>query len=535
MVELARHVEPEQARQAPPERPTRRCPACGVRYPLDFLVCPIDATALELQGVTATDPMVGELLAGSFCITGVIGAGGMGRVYVAEHIRLPKRFAVKVPHEHFASHREAMARFEREAQTIARVGNEHVIDVVDVVRLKDGRPCMVTELLKGEDLGSLLDQVGKLPLPTAITISRQVCRGLAAAHAAGIVHRDLKPSNLFLVRREGGSVHVKILDFGVAKVLDGADLTRTGSVVGTPQYMAPEQARGSADVDSRADIYAVGAVLYRMLTGERPFPEEEPARTLTRLLTEDPRRPRDIDKTIPEGLEALVQRAMARAREDRPPSAQELDRLLADFDVQDPFGPARGLGMIAAMRDSAANEAATTVVVPNPQTLHAHGAEDVTRKARRARPVAVLLAIAVSLAAGAAVLTSVAMILRRVHGVTERQPLGETELLIASSAAGALSLFALITTIRVVIGRWRSAPAMQRLGHGLLTALAWLFVSCGALALGVAAYNVFALPLPAGWLAPADWLGWLDVGVVVLPTLLALIALAVGLRRVTRV
>ncbi|WP_437674800.1 serine/threonine-protein kinase [Sorangium sp. So ce131] len=530
--ELARHAAPDQARQALPERPARRCPVCGVRYPLDFLVCPIDATALELQGVTASDPMVGELLAGSFCITGVIGAGGMGRVYVAEHIRLPKRFAVKVPHEHFASHREAMARFEREAQTIARVGNEHVIDVVDVVRLKDGRPCMVTELLKGEDLGSLLDQVGKLPLPTAITISRQVCRGLAAAHAAGVVHRDLKPSNLFLLRRDGGSVHVKILDFGVAKVIDGADLTRTGSVVGTPQYMAPEQARGSAEVDSRADIYAVGAVLYRMLTGERPFPEEEPARTLTRLLTEDPRRPRDLDKTIPEGLEALIQRAMARTREDRPQSAQELDRLLADFDVQDPFGAARALGLTNAMRESGANDEIATVVVPNPQS---QGADDVTRKARRARPVAVLLAVGISLAAGAAVLTSAAMVIRMIYRIAERQPLGPTELVIVAGIAGGLTLLTFIATFQVLFGRWRSAPAMERLGQGLMSALLWLFVSCGVLALGVAAYNAFALPLPAQWLAPTDWLGWINVGVVALPTLVALVALLLALRRVTRV
>ncbi|WP_437295903.1 serine/threonine-protein kinase [Sorangium sp. So ce426] len=505
---------------------------CGVRYPLDFLVCPIDATALELQGVTATDPMVGELLAGSFCITGVIGAGGMGRVYVAEHIRLPKRFAVKVPHEHFASHREAMARFEREAQTIARVGNEHVIDVVDVVRLKDGRPCMVTELLKGEDLGGLLDQVGKLPLPTAITISRQVCRGLAAAHATGVVHRDLKPSNLFLMRREGGSVHVKILDFGVAKVLDGADLTRTGSVVGTPQYMAPEQARGSADVDSRADIYAVGAVLYRMLTGERPFPEEEPTRTMLRLLTEDPRRPRDIDKTIPEGLEALIQRAMARAREDRPPSAQELDRLLADFDLQDPLAPSRALGVGVAATEGAPNDERATVVIPNAQ---GQSADDVTRKARRARPVASLLSIAVSLAAGAAVFTSAAMVLRRVYGITERRALSQSEVLLAAGAAGALAFIALVATLRVLVGRWRSAPAMERLGHGLLGALVWLFVSCGVLALGAAAYNAFALPIPTLGLDPAEWLGWIDVGVIAVPTLIALVALTVALRRVTRV
>src|SRR5262249_11854376 len=143
---------------------------------------------------------------------------------------------------------------------------------------------IVCELLEGEGLDELLDRKRKLPLATAITICRQVCRGLAAAHDAGVVHRDLKPSNLFLVEREGGGVHVKILDFGVAKVMDGTQLTRTGMVVGTPCFMAPEQARGSSDVDGRADIYAVGAVLYRMLTGVSPFPEDEdPATTLMRL------------------------------------------------------------------------------------------------------------------------------------------------------------------------------------------------------------------------------------------------------------
>ncbi len=157
--------------------------------------------------MTATDPMLGELLAGSFCITGLLGAGGMGRVYEAEHVRLPRRFAVKVLHEQL---RHATARRWRASSArrrpIARVGNEHVIDVVDVLRLKGGRPCMVTELLKGEDLGALPRPGRQAAAPHRHHRSRrQVCRGLAAAHAAGVVHRDLKPSNLFLVRREGGA------------------------------------------------------------------------------------------------------------------------------------------------------------------------------------------------------------------------------------------------------------------------------------------------------------------------------------------
>jgi serine/threonine protein kinase len=178
--------------------------------------------------------------------------------------------------------------------------NPHVIDIVDVVRVQ-GRAALVTELLEGEELGLLLERVGKLPLADAVAICRQVCKGLAAAHAAQVVHRDLKPSNLFLVKHDDGSLHVKILDFGVAKLVGGTELTGSGMLLGTPAFMAPEQALGARDVDHRADIYALGAVLYQALTGQLPFPDDDPARTLTRLLTEDPRRPRDIVKTIPCG------------------------------------------------------------------------------------------------------------------------------------------------------------------------------------------------------------------------------------------
>src|SRR6185312_10434268 len=145
----------------------RRCPTCGARYPLDYKVCPKDATSLE--EAAGDDPLIGEVLAGSFLITGTLGEGGMGRVYEAEHVRLPKRFAIKVMLEQLASHPDAVARFEREAQAVAKIASPHVVEVVDVVRVQ-GRPCMVSELLQGEELADVLDRVGKLPLARAIAI-----------------------------------------------------------------------------------------------------------------------------------------------------------------------------------------------------------------------------------------------------------------------------------------------------------------------------------------------------------------------------
>ena len=519
MAEPASPAPPTSARKGPP---TRRCSTCGASYPLDFLVCPKDATSLEVKTDGDADPLIGEVLAGSFCITGLIGSGGMGRVYEAEHVRLPRRFAVKVMHGELAGHSEAMARFEREAQAVARVVNEHVLEVVDVVRSRDGRPCIVAELLQGEELGELLERRGKLPIPTAITICRQICRGLAAAHAVGIVHRDLKPSNLFLLQRVGG-VHVKVIDFGVAKMTDGANLTHTGMIVGTPAFMAPEQARGSSGIDARADIYAIGAILYRMLTGEPPFPDDDPVRTLTRLLTEDPRRPRAIDKTIPEGLEALIQGAMARSPNDRPQSVERLDTLLSTFDAGHEETVRIITSTAAAKEVSKLSSMDTVAMSVKPP---ANTASDETTRARRARPVAMALAIVASLCAGAAVLVTTAVSVRFVAG---REPFDATSTLAIAGGATLAALLTLFGAMRVLFARWRSAPAIQRLGAGLRATMIWLFGSLGALALGWRGFAALGPP------PPTEWLDAIDVAVVLVPTVLALGLLVLGLRRAARV
>jgi tRNA A-37 threonylcarbamoyl transferase component Bud32 len=505
------------------DSPKRRCPACNAKYPLDFLVCPIDTTALEIHGVvTGDDPLIGEVVAGSFCVIGVLGSGGMGRVYEAQHVRLPRRFAVKVMHDVLARQSEAMVRFEREAQAAARVVNEHVLEVVDVVRTKDRRPCIVTELLSGESLGDVLDREKKLPLATAIAICRQVCHGLSAAHAAGVVHRDLKPSNLFLVKRPGNAIHVKIVDFGVAKLND-SELTRTGMVVGTPAFMAPEQARGSASVDARVDIYAVGALLYSMLTGRPPFTDEEQARILVRLLTEDPPRPRSIDRSIPEGIEALIQRAMARAPQDRPASVDELDRLISQFDER-----VRAEIVRISLPPGLAKEAAQGGVnEAHALELTGRMAANVTRRARYTRPATIGLAFLTIVINGAAAMTSGAVGLRVLAG--SPKPLGVQDFMITGAIAAAVMLLLFVFILTVLIRRWRSVPSIERLRDGLTSSVRWLFGLLGLLAIGWIGASHMAPPAPAAWIGPIEF------GIVVLPTLFALGAMLVGVRRAGRV
>jgi len=231
-----------------------------------------------------------------------------------------------------ATNAEALARMEREAQAAATVVHPNVLEVIDVVRCRDGRPCLVTELLEGEELGAVLEQKRPISALEAVDICRQACRALAAAHEKGIVHRDIKPENLFLCRPDpGGPPIVKVLDFGVAKMTDGANLTRLGTVVGTPAYMAPEQARGGPGVDARADVYGIAAVLYHLLTGARPFDDEDPARALARVVTDSPRRMSELNPAIPKELEAIVGRAMEKDAARRTPSARALEQELAGF------------------------------------------------------------------------------------------------------------------------------------------------------------------------------------------------------------
>jgi serine/threonine-protein kinase len=219
---------------------------------------------------------VGDLLDGKYRIVRVIGEGGWGVVYEGENVRTLKRVAIKVLRSHADVTADIRARFEREAQAGGRIGSDHIVEVFDLGVLSDGTHFMVMELLQGEDLARRLRSVGPLPPVVAAKLVIQVLDGLTAAHAAGVLHRDLKPENLFLVRTRSGEDFVKILDFGVSKFSAPGDpsATRTGAVLGSPFYMAPEQARGLKHIDGRTDLYSVGALFFESVTGRVPFDGE---------------------------------------------------------------------------------------------------------------------------------------------------------------------------------------------------------------------------------------------------------------------
>ena len=284
----------------------------------------------------AKGSLTGYVLASKYRITRLLGEGGMGAVYEGEHLEIGKRVAIKVVHASFGTASEVAERFRREARAAAAVESEHIVQVFDVGHDPNLGLFMVMELLRGRDLSALLHEGGAVDLASACAVVAQAATGLEAAHAAGIVHRDLKPANLFLVPRADGTTLVKIVDFGVAKIRDarsetGAAITRVGSALGTPQYMAPEQAQGLPDIDLRVDVYALGCVLYEAACG-RPAYGELPTyeQMIIQLVTTPTPRLRDVVADAPPALDALCAEMMHRDPAARPASMTVvLERLFA--------------------------------------------------------------------------------------------------------------------------------------------------------------------------------------------------------------
>ena len=306
------------------------CPVCSTEYPDDVKFCPNDGQTLRSAG-PASD-LVGQVIADRYHVIKKLGEGGMGQVYLAEHVKMGRRSAIKVMNPSMVHDPDAVARFNREASNASRITHPNVCAIYDFGETPDGIIYLAMEFIEGEPLTDLLEREGALSVPRAVHIFLQVAEALQAAHDLGIVHRDLKPDNIMLARRKDGADVVKVVDFGIAKAVGGDQagqkVTKTGLVVGTPEFMSPEQLSGDA-LDGRSDLYSLALVFYRMLSGKLPFEATTVQETMIKRLTDEPTtlagaRP---DLTFPPGLQPVLDTALARSPVDR---YQTVAKLAAD-------------------------------------------------------------------------------------------------------------------------------------------------------------------------------------------------------------
>jgi serine/threonine-protein kinase len=271
----------------------------------------------RLPAVEAATGRVGSVIGGTYRIKRPIGAGGSGQVFEVEHLRLGKRFALKLLRTELDPSKRMAQRFRREARAIAPLRSEHVVSVIDCGELDDHTPYLVMELLDGEDLRSLLAREGILPFRRAVALMAEACYALGEVHAAGLVHRDLKPENLFVSRRSNGEDWCKVLDFGVAK-MDSTLSTAPGVLVGTVRYMAPEQLRDPTAVNATTDVYGLGAVLYERLAGVPPFDGENIHEVMYLVINREPRPLSELNPSLPQALVELVHGCLAKDQAERP-------------------------------------------------------------------------------------------------------------------------------------------------------------------------------------------------------------------------
>jgi len=275
------------------------------------------------------DRRIGQLVGDKYFILRRLACGGMGSVYEARHTVVGRHFALKFLHDQYAQRSSMVQRFLREAQAAGSIASEHVIGVLDYGSA-DGTPYLVMELVRGQDLRELLLESHRLEEQRAVRIVLDACRGLALAHDRGLVHRDLKPANICITRRADGREIAKVIDFGVAKLRDGVDLSEEGTLIGTVGYMAPEQLTDHRQLDARADIYALGVILYQALAG-RPPHQCSRSELLYRIVSVDPQPLCQLCPELSPGLSEIVQRALSRDRDGRYPSARELGRALEPY------------------------------------------------------------------------------------------------------------------------------------------------------------------------------------------------------------
>lgn len=310
------------------------CPHCGASCKEDHHYCPACGFPIATLGSSESDKLIGRTLPGGYHILDLISVGGMGRVYRAEQSVLGRTVAVKIIHPHLLSDENSAIRFMTEARAASQLNHPNSISVFDFGRTEDGQPYLVMEFLRGKDLARVAYEEGPLPFSTIVDVLRQALAALAEAHDHGIVHRDLKPENIILEPLRRGGNFVKVVDFGLAKLKadsPGTGVTSPGIVCGTPDYMAPEQGRGDP-IDGRSDLYAVGVILFQLLTGRLPFEAESPTQVVMMHLSIPPPDPRQVapGRKIPDPLVAVTMKALDKSADRRYQDALEFADALAE-------------------------------------------------------------------------------------------------------------------------------------------------------------------------------------------------------------
>jgi serine/threonine-protein kinase len=324
-------VTPTPDRPRAPAMP-KVCPVCGTTYSDANVFCPADGSTL--RAAESAGDLIGTVIADRYLVTDLLGAGGMGTVYLARHVRLPQQAAIKVLKPEFVRDPGSVARFNREAANASRIDHERIARVFDYGETSDGTVYLAMEYVPGRTLKQILIADGAQPLARTAELTKQVAEALDAAHRLGIVHRDLKPDNIMVIEDAELGDRCKVVDFGIAKAMGGdagePGLTKTGFIVGTPEFMSPEQLLGG-DIDHRSDVYALALVAYRCLTGALPFDTSTPERTMTARLTETPQPLATVrpDVRWPAGLQSVFDQGLARDREARYASASAFARAFA--------------------------------------------------------------------------------------------------------------------------------------------------------------------------------------------------------------
>lgn len=362
----------------------KKCPKCGVEYPDANTLCPADGVALE----TTSDSLIGTTLAGKYRIDARLNEGGMGTVYRATHVLMEKTVAIKVLRPSLAADEKIVARFSREARAASRISHPNALSVTDFGEDENGIVFLVMEFLSGRTLKQLIRDEGPLPLARVVEIVRQVGDALNAAHAQGVVHRDLKSDNIMLIDTMAGD-HAKVLDFGIAKIKepdgnrDTGGLTAPNLVIGTPQYMSPEQCSQDSEIDARSDIYSLGVILYEMLVGHVPFTADSPTMVMMKHLQEPVPSVLEERPDLPASIGKVIARAMAKLPANR---YQTIAELIEDLTI------ASGMAQFAPVPAGApphVNSSAPVTDEPDEITVVRPREEPLPPRVQRRAPVTV--------------------------------------------------------------------------------------------------------------------------------------------------